>query len=54
MPIAGGSSKFRPAGILSARIGRQREMEELPKMRAEIVSMVTDIKQSIELLRRHL
>ncbi len=54
MPIAGGSCNFPPAGILSARVGRQREMEELPKMRSEIVSMVTEIKQSIELLRGHL
>ena len=54
MPIADGSCNFPSAGILSARIGRQREMEELSKMRAEIVSMVTEIKQSIELLRGHL
>jgi len=54
MLIAGGSCNFPPVGILSARIDRQRKMEELPKMRAEIVSMVTEIKQSIELLRGHL
>jgi hypothetical protein len=46
---------FQPFGILSARPKGIEQRDGKPgKMRAEIESIAAEIKQSIELLRRHL
>jgi hypothetical protein len=58
IPVKRGVSRpciFQPFGILSARPKGIEQRDGKPrKMRAEIESIAAEIKQSIELLRRHL